>query len=127
VGEGATIQIRRALVQRFVVLYAQATKQQKEQVLSAFVLATGYRQRYGKWLLTHSRENNTQPCAGRPQCYGPEVQQALAQAWNAANRICSKRLVPFLPELIESLEQHGQIPSHSGVPSTPAHAECLHG
>lgn len=38
-GKGATIQIRRALAQRFVSLYAQATEPQKEQVFSAFVLS----------------------------------------------------------------------------------------
>jgi hypothetical protein len=27
-------------------------------------------------------------------------------AWHAANRICAKRLIPFLPILIESLERH---------------------
>jgi len=26
--------------------------------------------------------------------------------WNAANRICAKRLIPFLPILIEALERH---------------------
>jgi hypothetical protein len=36
---------------------------------------------------------------------GPEVQLALFLAWNAANRICAKRLIPFLPTLIEALER----------------------
>ena len=38
--------------------------------------------------------------------YGSEVQHALFSAWHAANRICAKRLTPFLPILIESLERH---------------------
>jgi hypothetical protein len=29
--------------------------------------------------------------------------------WEAANQICSKRLVSFLPEMIEVLERHGQL------------------
>lgn len=29
--------------------------------------------------------------------YGPEVQQALLLAWKAANQVCAKRLIPFLP------------------------------
>jgi hypothetical protein len=41
--------------------------------------------------------------------YGPEVQEALHLAWLAANRICAKRLVPFLPTLVESLERHGHL------------------
>lgn len=41
--------------------------------------------------------------------YGSEVQEALHLAWLAANRICAKRLVPFLPTLVESLERHGHL------------------
>ena len=37
------------------------------------------------------------------------MQDALAVAWAAANCICGKRLVPFLPELVPVLEQHGHL------------------
>jgi hypothetical protein len=29
--------------------------------------------------------------------------------WSAANGICAKRLVPFLPELVPTLERHGHL------------------
>ncbi|KKK47973.1 hypothetical protein LCGC14_3149800, partial [marine sediment metagenome] len=45
----------------------------------------------------------------RERRYGKEVQAALAVAWTAANCICGKRLVPFLPELVRSLEDHGHL------------------
>ncbi|HEY6409519.1 MAG TPA: hypothetical protein VIY29_18830, partial [Ktedonobacteraceae bacterium] len=32
----------------------------------------------------------------------PEVQHALFLVWHAANRICAKRLMPFLPTLVEA-------------------------
>jgi hypothetical protein len=32
----------------------------------------------------------------------PEVQHALFLIWQAANRICAKRLIPFLPTLLEA-------------------------
>jgi hypothetical protein len=35
-----------------------------------------------------------------------DVQHALFLVWNAANRICAKRLIPFLPTLLEALERH---------------------
>ena len=41
--------------------------------------------------------------------YGPAVQQALCVVWSAANGICAKRLVPFLPELVPTLECHGHL------------------
>jgi len=37
------------------------------------------------------------------------VQQALHLAWTAAKHICAKRLIPFLPALVESLERHGHL------------------
>jgi hypothetical protein len=33
----------------------------------------------------------------------------LVFAWDKANRICAKRLIPFLPILIEALERHGHL------------------
>ena len=33
----------------------------------------------------------------------------MASSWSAANFICAKRLVPFLPELVPSLERHGHL------------------
>ena len=47
--------------------------------------------------------------AARAARFGPEVQEALAIAWAAANQICGKRLVPFLPELAPTLERHGHL------------------
>jgi len=37
------------------------------------------------------------------------VAHDLFQLWDIANRICSKRLVPYLPELIAVLERHDEI------------------
>jgi hypothetical protein len=42
----------------------------------------------------------------RPRRSGSEVQHALFLVWHAANRICAKRLIPFLPTLLEALERH---------------------
>ncbi len=56
---------------------------------------------YARWLLNHAEQ--VQQTHGRSQLrqYGPEVQHALFLAWHAANRICAKRLIPFLPTLVE--------------------------
>ncbi len=48
----------------------------------------------------------TRPGAPR---YGAEVQDAVRLAWLAANHVCAKRLVPFLPDLIAALERHGHL------------------
>src|SRR3989441_3496160 len=86
--------------------YRQASPSQKKALLEAFMATTGYVRKYARWLLNHAEE--VRQTHGRSQLckYGPEVQHALFLAWHAANRICAKRLIPFLPTLIEALERH---------------------
>src|SRR6267154_5975133 len=102
-------QARRALLQQTVPQYREASPSQKRTLLDAFVATTGYHRTYARWLLNHAEE--VQQTHGRSQLrkYGPDVQHALFLAWHAANRICAKRLIPFLPTLIEALERHGHL------------------
>ncbi len=75
-------------------------------LLEAFIAITGYVHTYARWLLNHAEE--IQQTHGRSHLcrYGPDVQHALFLAWNAVNRICAKRLIPFLPALVEALERY---------------------
>jgi hypothetical protein len=99
-------QARREVLQQVAPQYREASSSQKRTLLDAFVATTGYHPSYARWLLNHAEE--VQQTHGRSQrcTYGPEVQYALFLAWHAANRICAKRLMPFLPTLVEALERH---------------------
>ena len=33
----------------------------------------------------------------------------MKEVWEANDRMCSRRLQPFLPELVEAMERHGQL------------------
>src|SRR5258706_1673895 len=57
-------------------------------------------------LLNHAQEVQPTLQRPRPRQYGPDVQHALFLVWHAANRICTKRLIPFPPTLLEALERH---------------------
>jgi len=46
---------------------------------------------------------------GRPRQYSIEVEMALKTAWEATDRLCSKRLQPFLPELVTILKRNGEL------------------
>jgi hypothetical protein len=79
-------------------------------MLEEYVASTGYARKYAIRLLGQP----TMPVATtitRPRApqYGVEVRDALQLAWPAANRVCAKRLVPFLPDLVASLERHGHL------------------
>ncbi len=87
---GLRLQTRRAFLQQVIPQYREAT--------------TGYNRKYAMWLLNHAKE--VQQTLHRPRHYGPDVQHALFLVWHAANSICAKRLIPFLPTFVEALERH---------------------
>jgi hypothetical protein len=86
--------------------YRQASASEKRTLIESFVASTGYVRKYARWLLNHAEQ--VQQMDGRSYLCrnGPEVQYALFLARHAANCICAKRLIPFLPTLIEALERH---------------------
>ena len=105
-GESVNLESRRALLKQFAPQYREASYAQKRVLLNVFAQATGYHRRYGMWLLNHAEDVLQAPVYKRSNHYGPEVQHALFLVWHAANRICAKRLIPFLPTLVEALERH---------------------
>src|SRR5947209_6818756 len=101
---------KRELLAQVAPRYRDATGSRKSHILDEFVAATGYARKYAIRLLS---EPGPPPVhvIHRPRArhYGRDVQEALAVAWAAANYVCTKRLVPFLPELVASLERHGHL------------------
>src|SRR5215471_12966781 len=96
---------RRELVALVAGRYREAPSHQKSAILDEFVAVTGYARKYAIRLLKGPDRLPVGPIR-RPRArrYGGEVQAALEMAWAAANQICAKRLVAFLPELVTSLE-----------------------
>lgn len=90
--------------------YSKSTYQEKSKMLDGFVAATGLKRKYAIHLLNSKQPSGQPPRKkGRQPKYGSDVQQALKTLWYAANRICAKRLTPFIPELIKALELHGHL------------------
>jgi hypothetical protein len=100
---------KRELLCQIAPRYREASSALKEVILDEFVAATGYARKYAIRLLNHPVDLKLTIERPRPPHYGPAVQQALHLAWTAANHICAKRLMPFLPMLVESLERHGHL------------------
>ena len=107
-GNGLGTQARRVLLQQMAPAYHQALGSHKQQMLEEFVTATGYVRKYAQWLLNHSGEVFAPPTALRRR-YGPEVEEALVLAWKTLNRICTKRLIPFLPSIVATLRRMGTL------------------
>lgn len=103
-------QSKRELLVQVAQRYRESDHPQKSVMLSEFIAATGYNRKYAIRLLSGPILSPPAPLKRtRARCYGVAVQEALAVAWAAANYICAKRLVPFLPELVPTLERHGHL------------------
>lgn len=107
---------RHELIASLEPWYGEAGWDDKRRILDEFTAATGYHRKYAIVVLNH-------PPAERPlsihrprgQRYDAEVQAALVHLWEAAGGICGKRLVPFLPTLIEALERHSHLQLSAAV------------
>ena len=87
--------------------YLKASKKEKSQILNEYVKVTGYHRKAAirvilkRALLTAGRK-------GHPATYS-SVLQPLRVIWEASDRLCSKRLQPFIPEMIRVLRHKGEL------------------
>jgi hypothetical protein len=56
-----------------------------------------------------SHRTKSPPKRPGAQVYDEQFVHALTIVWNTANQICSKRLVPFIPNLVSAMERHGHL------------------
>ena len=98
--------------------YLRAPKKEKGKILDEFTKVTCYHRKATIRLLHRMNKPSANKKRGRPRSYDPTVVQALKVAWEATGRLCSKRLKPFLPELIKVLRRHGE-----GTKSTDVEAQ----
>jgi len=89
--------------------YTLGNRRTKQRVLDELVASTGYHRKYAIQLLNHPPARRTRTRRPGTVKYTGPVRAALEQVWRAANCICSKRLVPGLPALVEALERHGEL------------------
>ena len=97
--------------------YRASSKKDKGRILDEFIAVTGHHRKHGIRLLGQSGDDGEQQPAvkkGR-RIYDESVRQALIVVWEAADRICGKRLKAALPHLVESMERHGHLDLDPGV------------
>lgn len=88
--------------------YLMASKAEKSKILDEFTKVTGCHRKAAIRLLLGKNKPRINKKRGHPRRYGPGVVAALMVAWEATDRLCSKRLQPFLPELVAVLRKHGE-------------------
>ncbi len=89
--------------------YLQANKTQKTKILDEFVANTGYNRKYAIHVLTHPPQSQPKKRRRRERIYTATIIQPLTFIWQVCGFICSKRLKPFLPEMVSVLERLGHL------------------
>lgn len=103
-----SLQAKRELIFRMRSQYGEADKKGKTEIIDAVIAATGYHRKYVVSIL-RKREERLRVLRKPKKKYDESVKEIIVMIWNAANQICSKRLAPFLPEFIETLERFGHL------------------
>ncbi len=87
--------------------YLRAGRKEKKKILDEFTKVTGYSRKSVIRLLRRPERGLGELRRGRPAKYKGLVQM-LKAIWEASDRLCSKRLKPFLPEMVRVLREHGE-------------------
>src|SRR5262245_9357468 len=89
--------------------YANATKLDKTRILDEFVALAGCHRKHAIRLLLGVEPIRFDAHPFSRQIYSEAVREALIVLWEAADRICGKRLKAILPTLIPTMERHGHL------------------
>jgi len=99
---------RRELIEAVGRRYRASPASERSQILDEFVRVSGFHRKYAIRVLRAKREVKSAR-ASRQRVYDQPVQDAVTLLWEAADRICGKRLKALLPTLIEAMGRHGHL------------------
>jgi hypothetical protein len=99
---------RKELVEALRERYRVAAFGDRIKILDEFVAVTGYHRKHAIRVL---REAVVRAQAARAsnRLYDEAVRQALTLLWEAADRVCGKRLRALIPLLVDAMERHGHL------------------
>ena len=100
----AVLEYARAVSRR----YLAASKREKGVILDEFCKTSGHHRKSAVRLFGNPPKA-TRSRLGRPRQYGSAVVAALREVWQVSDCLCSKRLQPFIGELVSVLERQGEL------------------
>jgi hypothetical protein len=89
--------------------YHKASKEEKGKILDEFTQVTHLHRKAAIRLLNRVYESSGKKRRGRKRKYDSVVVESLKTIWEASDRLCSKRLKPFMPEILEVLRHHDEL------------------
>jgi hypothetical protein len=103
------LRTKQALIRSLALTYKKAHWKMRRQIITQFVLATGYRRSYASYVLCHPpRSLRKKVGRQRRSTYGV-VQDKLIKLWGFSNFAAGKRLVGMIPSYIETLTRDKEL------------------
>ena len=99
---------RKELVEALRLRYRSAAFSDRVKILDEFVALTCYHRKHAIRVLRGELSPATEVRL-RNRVYDEAVAQALTVLWEAADRVCGKRLKPLIPMLVDAMERHGHL------------------
>lgn len=103
----------RRVIKEMAVEYDEADRPQKSKIISNIMILSGFtRSAVGRALRVAKRPKGRKrnaPRKKRGRTYGPDVVVALNKVWAVLDYPSGKRLAPFMPEVLASLERFGEL------------------
>jgi hypothetical protein len=106
---------RRELIEAVAARYRTAGRNQKKEILDEFVKVTGFHRKHAIRALKKSPKPEAPAPRQRVRIYNEAVREALTIVWEAADRICGKRLRQVIAGLVDAMERHGHLSLNAEV------------
>ena len=106
---------RRELLEALRARYRESTKRRKSRILDELIAVSGYHRKHAIRLLkSQATEKEGVDAAASVisrsrRIYDDAVREALIVVWEAADRICGKRLKAVLPDFVDAMDRHGHL------------------
>ena len=88
--------------------YREASKTDRTKILDEFAELTQYHRKHAIRVLSSAPRGPRRGLA-RNRLYDEAVRKALIVLWEAADRLCGKRLKALIPMLVDAMERHGHL------------------
>jgi hypothetical protein len=99
---------RKELIAALRLRYGSAGFGDRIKILDEFVALTGYHRKHAIRVL-RGEVSPTTEVRQRNRVYDEAVVLALTVLWEAADRVCGKRLKVLVPMLVDAMERHGHL------------------
>jgi len=109
------MEARRELIEAVGDRYRKSERTGKKKILDEFVELAGYHRKHAIRVLTSERRIKVPTPEMAARLYDEAVITALTIIWEAADRICGKRLKAVLTTFVESMERNGHLRLESAV------------